>query len=394
MPDSPSVDSGLFERIRVAVAKTRFAGRVYAFGGWVRDITLGRRPRDIDLLVIGARGATRLAVTLSRVLGGTPVVIYSRSRTAQFTVGGVSVECRTLWRDGGVEPSALADEVMAMDFTANGLLWDLSDGTVLDPSGRARADLAARVIRTPRSPAETLSSDPRRLMRAVRLAAELGFTLDPELAGWLRAHAGEVLNTSIERIRDELLKLIAGADPARGLKLMDDAGLLSILLPEVAALKSEPAVFERTLETLGSMRPDLELRLAVLLHSIGRAGCDSDPSAAAELAARRLKSLCVQIALRHNVVALVRNQALLSDPPALLDVRRALHRLGGPAQVLILAEMSAAIAGPGREGLVRKVEALLPEAVAAGRPPRHRRKRKNRRRRNRPGRAKATGPEQ
>lgn len=387
-PASPA--ARLFERIRGAVAETRFAGRAYAFGGWARDTALGRAPRDIDLLVLGPRGGTRLAVTLSKMLGGSPVIVFTRSRAAQFEVEGVSVECRTLWRPDQADPAALVEEVMAMDFTANALLIDLADGALIDPAGIALADIKRRVIRTPLPPEESFGVDPRRLMRAVRLAAELGFALEPAAAEYIATHAEDIRKTSVERVRDELLKLVAGSDPVRGIKLMDELGLLAVLLPEVAALKGVDggAAFRRTLDRIGAVRPDPRLRLAALLFDIGGTGTQPAGNALkrhqdrsiGDAAARRLKALCAPIAVRLEVVQLLRNVTLIADPPNLRGVQTALHRLGSHESVLRLAELAAVIAGPQGTGLLDRVRALLPDAAAAGRPPRPRRRRKRRRR--------------
>ncbi|MFO7650484.1 MAG: hypothetical protein R6X13_03965 [bacterium] len=372
----------LFERVRRAVAETPFAGRTYAFGGWARDTVLGRAPRDIDLIVLGPRGGTRLAVTLSRMLGGSPVIVFTRSRAAQFEVDGVSVECRTLWRPGQTDSSALVDEVMAMDVTANALLLDLADGTLLDPAGIALEDIKRRVIRTPRRPEDSFGADPRRLMRAVRLTAELGFALDPAAAAYITAHAEDIRLTSIERIRDELLKLVAGADPVRGIRLMDELGLLAVLLPEVAALKgADPDAgkdaFERTLDRVGAVRPDPQLRLAALLLGIGGTGAQpagtvparGQDRAAGEAAARRLRTLCTPIALRHDVARLVHNHPLFCEDPTPKQMRLALRRLGSAELVRKLAELRAvdlALRDSGRaDNLVAAVDRLLPETIAA-----------------------------
>lgn len=217
------------KRIRAAVDGSEFAGRAFVFGGCVRDRLLGRPPRDIDLLVVLPDGGQRLARFLSRELAGTEVAIYGRKGVAQCVMDGVSVECRTGCDAGGTQAcdiaAVLAAEARYIDFTVNALLEDLATGELHDPGGMALADLRTGAIRTPLSVDLSMSMDAKRLIRAVRLTAELGFTLDANVADYIIRHAADVLRAGVERVRDELVKLLDGPDPVQGIRLIDETGL-------------------------------------------------------------------------------------------------------------------------------------------------------------------------
>jgi poly(A) polymerase len=171
------------------------------------------------------------------------------------------------------------EDVARRDFTVNGLLYDPAAGEVLDFVG-GEADLAARLIRTIGDPATRFAEDRLRMLRAVRLAAELGFAIDEEVAAAARRFARGIAEVSPERIRDELILMVTGPDPARALGLLRDTGLLAVLLPEVEAEAGVPQppefhpegdVFEHTRLALGQLRaPSVTLAMATLLHDVGK----------------------------------------------------------------------------------------------------------------------------
>src|SRR2546429_1487684 len=154
---------------------------------------------------------------------------------------------------------------------------DLS-GELHDPLGGA-ADLEAKVLRTPADPLRTFADDPLRMLRAIRFAAELGFSLDPSLLPAMRELKARLALPviSIERIADELRKILASPRPRLGLELLDEAGLLEMILPEIAACKGvlqtgyhTHDVFGHTLLTVAGTPPDLLLRVAALFHDVGK----------------------------------------------------------------------------------------------------------------------------
>ncbi|HEY8922130.1 MAG TPA: HD domain-containing protein, partial [Candidatus Limnocylindria bacterium] len=153
------------------------------------------------------------------------------------------------------------------------------DGNIQDRLGTARADLEARILRTPADPIQTFSDDPLRMLRAVRFAAQLGFELAPDLLPAMRRLSGRLAPpvVSVERITDELCKMLESERPKVALELLDSGGLLEVVLPEVTACKGVEQggyhthdVFGHTLLAVGLTPPDLVVRLAALLHDIGK----------------------------------------------------------------------------------------------------------------------------
>src|SRR3989449_2018498 len=176
-----------------------------------------------------------------------------------------------------VRPASLVEDLCRRDFPINALLMDL-DGKIEDPLG-ARRDLEAKVLRTPADPLGTFADDPLRMLRAVRFAAELGFSLDPTLVPAMRELKARLAPPviSIERIADELRKILISPRPKLGLELLDEAGLLEVILPEIAACKGVPQsgyhthdVFGHTLLTVEATPPDLLLRVTALFHDAGK----------------------------------------------------------------------------------------------------------------------------
>ena len=182
---------------------------------------------------------------------------------------------------------SLAEDLHRRDFTINAMAVSLPDRTFVDPYD-GLSDLARRVLRTPATPEESFADDPLRMMRAARFAAQLGVQVAPEVRAAMVAMAGRIDMVSAERIRDELSKLLLTARPRPGLELLVDTGLADHVLPELPALRLEidehhrhKDVYEHSLIVLEqaidlesahepTAAPDLVLRLAALLHDIGK----------------------------------------------------------------------------------------------------------------------------
>jgi poly(A) polymerase len=273
----------------------RFAAAGYALhlvGGSVRDALLGRLGDDLDLATdarpdqilatvdgwaertwdtgiafgtVGlAKGGFKLEVTTYRAEAYDPA-----SRRPVVTYGN-TLEGDLSRRDFTVNAMAVA----LPDWRAEAAFVDLYDG--ID-------DLAARVIRTPGTPESSFDDDPLRMMRAARFAAQLGFDVDPSVVAALTAMAERLAIVSAERIREELTRLLLGQACRAGLELLVDTGLADYVLPELPALRLEidehhqhKDVYQHTLQVLErAIRleddgPDLVLRLAAVLHDIGK----------------------------------------------------------------------------------------------------------------------------
>ena len=261
----------------------------YVVGGYVRDHYLRRPSTDVDVVVVGSGIA--LAEALGRELR-TKVSVYKTFGTAMLrTRDGVEVEFVGARRESythdsrkpQVEAGTLEDDQRRRDFTINALAWSLSEerfGELVDPF-YGMEDLEDCLIRTPCDPDITFSDDPLRMMRAVRFAAQLGFTIDDETFEAIRRNAERIHIVSRERIITELNKIVLSPVPSIGFTLLDKSGLLPLIFPELSALKgverrgkhAHKDNFKHTLQVLDNVArhsDDLWLRWAAVLHDVGK----------------------------------------------------------------------------------------------------------------------------
>lgn len=268
----------------------RRGSRALVVGGYVRDRLLGgereKQIREVDILVEG-QGAIDLATAVSGALKLHPPVIFERFGTAHLDIDArhalefVSSRVERYDRASrkpDVSPGTLKDDVMRRDFTVNTLLMDW-DGTVLDLTGRGLADLEAHRIVTPLEPQTTFDEDPLRMLRAIRFATTLRFTLDPSVEAAIGDQSARLQppTVSMERIRDEFSKLLLAQEVQRGLELLDATGLLPRILPQLEAGKGMQQggwhshdVFGHGLLAASLAPPELITRLAALLHDVGK----------------------------------------------------------------------------------------------------------------------------
>jgi poly(A) polymerase len=259
--------------------------KAWIVGGYVRDHLLGRAQPDLDV-VVEEGTASQLAARFAQLTGAGPPVTFERYGTAQVTLPGhlvefVSARSESYPHDSRkphVRPATLDEDLRRRDFTVNTLLMDF-DGNIHDRLGGARADLDAHILRTPADPIQTFNDDPLRMLRAVRFAAQLGFDLAPDLLPAMRQLSGRLVSPviSVERISDELRKMLLSERPRLALELLDSAGLLEVVLPELAACKGVAQsgyhthdVYGHTLLAVGLTPPDLVVRLAAVLHDVGK----------------------------------------------------------------------------------------------------------------------------
>jgi poly(A) polymerase len=264
--------------------------RLYLVGGPVRDALLGRESSDLDFTTV-ARPEEILAIV--ERLGPTWTTGISFG-TVGVQVGGVRCEITTFRSDSYDASSRKPDvqfgstieaDLGRRDFTVNAMAVALpvdAAQPIVDPFG-GLDDLVAGLLRTPIAPERSFDDDPLRMLRAARFAAQLGFAVAPEALAAIRAMAGRIEIVSAERIRDELVKLVLSPDPRRGLELLVQTGLIAYCLPEVGRLtetvdehRRHKDVYAHTLTVLEQAMaletdgPDLVLRLAALLHDIGK----------------------------------------------------------------------------------------------------------------------------
>ena len=253
----------------------------YFVGGCVRDVILGRKPSDFD--IASDAGPARVKKYFAHVIpvGEAFGVMIVR-------LGGHSFEVSTFRTEGAykdgrrpdkVEFSDAKSDASRRDFTVNGLFYDPVTKKTMDWVGGVK-DIRRRVIRTIGNPATRFKEDKLRMLRAIRFAANLGFKIEPKTFAAIRRMHRQITVVSSERIREELVKLFTGPDPAQGLVWLDRSGLLEIVLPEVSAMKGvqqpkqyhpEGDVFKHTKLMLEKLdRAPLVLAFGCLLHDIGK----------------------------------------------------------------------------------------------------------------------------
>ncbi|NCG14208.1 MAG: HD domain-containing protein [Bacteroidetes bacterium] len=262
----------------------------YVVGGWVRDQLLKRpNSKDIDFVVVG--DALDVAKRCSKTLGGSKVTLFKKFGTAQFRWKDWDIEfvqARTESytsdsRNPAVAPGTLRDDQLRRDFTINAMAMGVNQdnfGQLLDPFD-GQSDLKKGIIRTPLNPQETFDDDPLRMMRAVRFASQLGFTIDDQTLKGIQGKANRMAILSSDRIHVELNKIMESKVPSVGLTWMHKGGLMPHVLPEIAALEGVDEVdghlhkdnFWHSLEVLDNLArvsDKLWHRWAALLHDIGK----------------------------------------------------------------------------------------------------------------------------
>jgi len=268
---------------RSVVDKLRARGfqALYA-GGCVRDTLLGVDPHDYDV-------ATSAKPEEVEALFPRTVPVGAQFGVILVLEQGQEIQVATFRGDGfyrdGRHPESVTytdaeGDARRRDFTVNGLFYDPLTSEVLDFVG-GREDLKAGILRAIGTPSERFSEDKLRLLRAVRFATTLGFTIDPETWKAVQERAPEILAVSAERIREELCKILLSPNRVRGFDLLDESGLLHEILPEMEPLKGcdqppefhpEGDVFVHTRLMLTLLKPDasLPLVLSVLFHDLGK----------------------------------------------------------------------------------------------------------------------------
>lgn len=281
-----ALDNPIFEQIRDTV--DRLGVEAYVVGGYVRDFYLGRPSTDIDVVVVGS--GVEVAEALGEKLHAK-VSIFKRFGTAMLRWHGTEVEFVGARKESyshdsrkpQVEPGTLEDDQRRRDFTINAMAWSLNAaafGRLVDPF-EGMDDLQDCIIRTPCDPDVTFSDDPLRMMRAIRFATQLGFDICDDTFDAIRRNRERIAIVSRERIIVELNKIVASPVPSIGFELLETAGLLELIFPEMHRLRgierrgthAHKDNFKHTLEVLDNVArrsDDLWLRWAAVVHDIAK----------------------------------------------------------------------------------------------------------------------------
>ncbi|MEZ3524674.1 MAG: CCA tRNA nucleotidyltransferase [Muribaculaceae bacterium] len=275
---------------KVGAAADELGRPAYAVGGYVRDLIIGRHSKDIDFVTVGS-GIDLAHAVAARLGRRCRVNVFRTYGTAQIKRGDMELEFvgarresyRSDSRNPIVESGTLEEDIARRDFTINAMALSVnrdSFGELVDMYGGVE-DIRTRTIRTPLDPDITFSDDPLRMMRAVRFASQLQFDIAPATFEAICRNASRIEIITVERIKDELCKIMRSPKPSIGLDLLHRSGLLALIFPELEALCGVDVVhgrghkdnFYHTLQVLDGVAAvsDNEwLRWGALLHDIGK----------------------------------------------------------------------------------------------------------------------------
>lgn len=285
-----AVNHKVFELIGDAASELN--QQTFVVGGYVRDFLLKRgQKKDIDFVTVGS-GIELAKKAHSKMKDATKLTVYKRFGTAMYKWQGIELEFVGARKESYsedsrkpfVEDGTLDDDQKRRDFTINALAISVNSenfGQLVDPFDGI-GDLKNKIIRTPLDPDVTYSDDPLRMMRAIRFAAQLGFEIEKNSFDSILKNSKRIEIVSKERVMDEFQKIMMTDKPSVGLKLLDDAGLMKFILPELVALKGIEEIegqthkdnFYHTLEVVDNISESTDnvwLRWAALLHDIGKA---------------------------------------------------------------------------------------------------------------------------
>lgn len=368
---------------QIATVAARQKTEVYAVGGYVRDLLLNKHVKDIDFVVVG--DGVKFAKAVQDQLNARDLVVYERFGTAMLNLFEHKLEfvgARAEWytpdsRKPEVKAADLAADLLRRDFTINALAMHIQPenfGEIIDPLN-GRADLERKLIRTPLNPEETFRDDPLRIMRAIRFVTQLKFDLDTATFRALSDMRERLRIISQERITDELMKILAADRPSIGFKLMNDSGVLEVVLPEIEAMKGveqrgkyhHKDVFFHTLKVIDNvarLSDSLPLRFAALVHDIGKPKTKQFKEGIGwtfhghdEIGARMLPQFCQRLKLSNDLLKFAQKMVRLHLRPISLSeeevtdsaVRRLMVQAGEEIEsLLLLCRADITSGNPGR----------------------------------------------
>jgi len=283
----PNETKSLLEKVSGLAAENNI--EIYVVGGFVRDLLLDKKVKDLDFVVLGS--ALDFVELFRQKHGAKALVVYPKFGTTMLNYKSFKLEFVTAReevyhkdsRKPDVIKSNLESDLQRRDFTINTLAMDIRKGNFgkIINLFNGISDLKKGIISTPLDPVITFSDDPLRMMRAIRFASQLSFSISPDTFNAIKQAASRLEIISQERVTDEFNKILLSQKPSNGLLLLDEAGLLDKFLPEFANTKGieqrmehhHKDVFYHTLQVIDQVAQrssDLKIRLAALFHDIAK----------------------------------------------------------------------------------------------------------------------------
>jgi poly(A) polymerase len=292
-------ENAALDYLKDLIKRSPYQGKVFLAGGAVRDELMGIDAKDLDFVINMKNGGIKFANWATKKMKNhkrdSNPVIYPEYGTAKFNLRGIEhegfklddidIECvmpRTeKYTDGSRKPEVdggtLKDDVDRRDFTANSLLKNLSTGEILDLTGQGKADIKKGIIRTPLDPDVIFSEDPLRMLRAVRFTMKYNWDLPWFMIKALKRNARKLNQISVERVQEELNKMLMTDSPDRAIRLLQVVGLSKYVFPELDRLiKLEQNKYHKedamqhTLSVVKGTPKNLVTRLMALFHDIGK----------------------------------------------------------------------------------------------------------------------------
>jgi tRNA nucleotidyltransferase (CCA-adding enzyme) len=279
----------IIDLIANTIKDTKFENKVFIAGGYPRDLELGKSPKDLDLCVNlpDINSGMELAEFLQEKLDCSKVVTFPKFGTAKVTLDGIDVEMvatrsekyNLRSRNPEVSSASLYEDVARRDFTINSLMINISTGELIDYLN-GKQDIYDRIIKTTSDPDTIFQEDALRMLRAIRFASRLGFSIEQNTYNSIIKNAKKLYTISRERIRDEFIKILESENVLSGLRYLYSTGILAYMIPEFKKVckitnmgihhKHIKDLWNHTLTVVNNSKPTWQHRLAGLLHDIGK----------------------------------------------------------------------------------------------------------------------------
>ena len=261
---------------------------IYAVGGFVRDIILNRQPNDLDIMVEGENAGIEFSKLVAKKLKIHPPIIFEKFATSKLLIDGKEIEFimprkeyyDTNSRNPKTEIGTLEQDCLRRDFTVNSLFLRLNDFKLLDLTGKGLKDIKNKTIRVTDELASDIifSQDPLRILRAVRQSFQLNFSIEKKTYQSMKNNSNRIAIISQERIRDEINKILLLNKPSKAFKMLDNIGLLKIMLAELKKTQkvkehkkyNNKDVYRHIMDVVDRVPNNLLLRISALLHDIGK----------------------------------------------------------------------------------------------------------------------------